>query len=129
MNSKVNVQSKKPQRLILVLVVVMLVLLIIVVVQKSRSTAMRHAYVTISQTGYMPREIKITKNTIVTWTNTDPSPHTVGANPYPSHNSLRSLASPSLAKGQGYSYTFNQPGTYFYHDDLNPTLNAKIVVQ
>lgn len=73
------------------------------------STATASGQVTIQMTpnSYTPADLKITKGTKVTWTNTDSMVHTVSAD-----NS--SYNSGSLSPGQSYSLTFSIPGEYTY---------------
>lgn len=87
------------------------------------------ATITITAQGFQPAELLVKKGTKVVWTNEDTKGHKVGANPFPSHDSLKGLVSPILAQNESYSYTFDMAGTYYYHDGLNPSTGGSVVVQ
>lgn len=87
------------------------------------------ARVLITAHGFEPAELIVNRGTKVIWTNEDTDGHSVGANPYPSNDSLKSLVSPILSKGQEYGYTFSSTGTYYYHDGLQPKTNGTIIVR
>lgn len=78
------------------------------------------AVVSITEEGFSPATIQITKGSAVRWTNTDSSPHQIASDPHPTNTSLPGLYSDPLAEGDSYSYTFEKSGTYTYHDHLNP---------
>ncbi|MES2971553.1 MAG: cupredoxin domain-containing protein [Patescibacteria group bacterium] len=89
------------------------------------------AQVEITKDGFVPATLSITKGTTVTWTNKDSSVHRVASNPHPEHTGLQGLDSQDVIgiESGTYSYTFNTPGEYTYHDHLNPTTNGTVVVQ
>ncbi|HVM54652.1 MAG TPA: cell wall-binding repeat-containing protein [Acidimicrobiales bacterium] len=60
---------------------------------------------------FSPREIQVPEGTTVTWTNTDPEPHTVTAD----NSSFSLLINP----GQSVSRTFNSPGEVPYFCKLH----------
>lgn len=74
---------------------------------------------------YNPETITIKKGTTVTWTNQDSVKHDIA----PDEESPNFVGSELLAKGEGYSYTFNEPGTYEYHCTPHPFMTAKVVVE
>ncbi|MES2970855.1 MAG: cupredoxin domain-containing protein [Patescibacteria group bacterium] len=89
------------------------------------------AQVEITKEGFIPATLKISKGTTVTWTNKDSVVHHVASNPHPEHTGLTGLDSKDIIgiEGGTYSYTFDQPGEYTYHDHLNPTTNGTVVVE
>ena len=79
------------------------------------------ADVAINSSGLSASTLKVPVGTTVTWTNDDTSGHWIASDPYPLdniHSDFNSLG--SLHTGDSYSYTFTSPGTYNYHDQLNP---------
>lgn len=58
---------------------------------------------------FSPGEITVQVGATVTWTNLDAVEHTVTS------DSGNELASPMLGKGESWSHTFTEPGTYRYH--------------
>lgn len=80
---------------------------------------------TIEIKGYAfnPPTITISKNTKVTWIQSDSDTHTV--------TSIAGdvLNSPVLSKGQTYSYTFNEDGTFEYRCKIHTSMKGTIIVK
>ena len=72
-----------------------------------------------------PKTIAITKGDTVVWTNMDAAPHTVTSDVGSAKNELDS---PTLGKGDTYSHTFNEIGTYAYHCSIHTSMKGKIIV-
>jgi plastocyanin len=70
---------------------------------------------------FAPGELTIAAGTTVIWTNNDSAPHTVTADD-------GSWGSGRLSKGDTYSFTFEQPGTYPYHCNVHPLMTAAVIV-
>lgn len=87
--------------------------------------------VQINSRSFEPQTIKIKKGQAVTWVNKDSRPHHIMADPYPTGDSLKSLNSVEpLAQDESYTATFEQAGTYTYHDQLNPArLKGTVIVE
>jgi YVTN family beta-propeller protein len=66
--------------------------------------------------------ITITPGQTITWTNTDAVPHTVTS-------ADRLWDSGRLPRGESYSLTLDQPGTYAYGCSIHPFMRATVVVQ
>jgi len=77
--------------------------------------------INISNFAFDPPSITIAPGTTVTWTNQDSVAHTVTGDNV-------GLASGHLAKGQSYSFTFNQAGTFTYHCSIHPTMKGTVIV-
>lgn len=78
--------------------------------------------VQIKKSGFSPATITINHDDAVTFTNVDKADHQVVANG-------GSFASPILAPGKSYSFTFRHGGTFRYHDGLHPSLQGTITVR
>jgi plastocyanin len=78
--------------------------------------------VVIKAGGFDPGTVTIQTGDKVTWKNTDTARHQVVSDG-------GFFASPILAAGKTYSFTFQQAKTYHYHDGLHPTHKAKVVVK
>ena len=79
--------------------------------------------VTISGYAFAPTSITIKKGTTVTWTNQDSVKHTVtttSGNGGPS--------SDLFGKGETFSYTFNDAGTYAYKCTPHPYMTGTVTV-
>ena len=88
------------------------------------------ASVQITEDGFVPATLKVKVGTVVIWTNVDSAPHRIAANPYPSHTDLPELDSKTnMATDGTYRFTFDTPGTFHYHDELNPKTNGTVIVE
>lgn len=84
----------------------------------------------ITPKGFSPTDMTVSVGATVTWTNTDTKDHSVASNPYPLDNALDGFKSQTLTQNQTYSFIFDKAGTYFYHDDLNPsTFTGEVTVK
>lgn len=92
--------------------------------------AVRTAAITITKDGFTPASLTVKAGTKVTWTNTDTKPHAIASDPHPAHTGLKGLESANLTQKGTYSFTFTTPGSYTYHDHLNPyKLHGTVVVE
>ncbi len=73
-------------------------------------------------TGFEPASLIVKTGATVTWEVQDEShsAHWIEADPYPNPEPS-SLSSGRLLDEGNFSYTFAHPGTYHYHDRLDPT--------
>lgn len=70
---------------------------------------------------FNPEEVTIPVGTTVTWINMEAAPHSaVGDNEEWDTGGLR--------KNDSYSFTFDTPGTYTYHDYYYPAMSGTIIV-
>src|SRR3954447_25972285 len=79
--------------------------------------------VQIKSYAYSPAALTIKVGTKVTWTNYDTAPHTVTVDSGPVK-----FNSPTLQKGDSFTYTFTTAGTYSYYCAVHPDMTAKVVV-
>lgn len=79
--------------------------------------------VEISNFNYGPQAITVKKGTTVTWTNNDSVEHDVQ-----SDNGDDTLDGPLLAKGESWSYTFNEVGEFGYHCSPHPYMKGTVTV-
>jgi plastocyanin len=86
----------------------------------STSTATQ---VAIKNYAFAPAALTVTAGTKVTWTNDDVAPHTVTVSSGPVK-----FSSPTLQKGDSFTYTFTTAGTYAYYCAVHPDMTAKVVV-
>ncbi len=120
----------------IILAIALIVVILFVVTHGRKSTKLTTITkpvpitVQITSKGFNPSSLDIKKGTVVEWINSDTSPHRIAANPYPTHSDLPNLDSKSnLGPSSNYSYHFNQSGTFEYHDELNPSINASVKVE
>jgi plastocyanin len=81
-----------------------------------------HVEVTMEGFAFKPAEITIVVGTTVTWHNEDSAIHTVT-----DRNKL--FESGNLSRGNTFSYTFEQKGTFEYYCITHPYMNGKVIVE
>jgi Plastocyanin len=69
---------------------------------------------------FNPSEIIINKGETITWINNDSAIHNVVGDAFKSGN---------IAKGQQFSYTFNETGTFSYVCTYHPGMTGKVTVK
>jgi plastocyanin len=75
--------------------------------------------VAIAGFSFRPGEIEVTSGTEVTWTNSDPTEHTVTGDGF---------GSDTLAAGDRFSHRFSRPGIYRYRCAIHPEMTAQVRV-
>ncbi len=85
--------------------------------------------VTLSQNGYSPASITIKKGERVTWVNKSGAAATVSSDPHPTHTDYPPLNLGKFPDEGSVSLTFDKPGTYGYHNHLNPGQKGTVIVQ
>jgi len=93
------------------------------------SGTMQEQAIQVTASGFSPQSVTIKAGTKVTWTNTSGSMIVIASNPHPVHTDYPPLNLGSLANGQSVSLVFPTPGTYGYHNHLNPSQTGTIIVQ
>jgi plastocyanin len=101
-------------------------------------TAQSQVTIEIKDFAYSKQNIKIKKGTTVTWTNQDTVEHNVmkehesdaDAHDAPSKDQVRPdvLASQLLAKGESYSFTFDEVSANPYHCSPHPYMKGSVTV-
>lgn len=76
---------------------------------------------------FNPAELDIKKGDTVIWTNQDSAPHNILESA--TQSSKISFQSEILSKGQNFSFTFNDAGTFNYICGIHPYMKGKIVVK
>ena len=79
--------------------------------------------VMIENYAFVPATLTIDVGDTVTWTNMDTAPHTVTVSSGPV-----TFTSGNLAKGQSFTYTFTEAGTYQYYCAVHPDMTASVTV-
>ncbi len=85
--------------------------------------------VSVTEDGFFPATLSITRDMTVVWVNDTAKPVRIGANPYPDASSLPGLKSGDIAPGDSYSYTFTASGTFGYANYNEPTEGGSVQVQ
>ena len=77
---------------------------------------------TIQGYAFNPAAITVTQGSTVTWTNQDTAPHTVTS------TAGGPLNSPTMQKGDSWSFTFTKAGTYSYYCAIHPDMKGTVTV-
>jgi plastocyanin len=78
--------------------------------------------VKINATAFAPKTVTVNQGDTVKWTNADKVDRQLVAD-------SGAFASPILKAGASYSFTFNTPGTFNYHDALKPSVKGTVTVK
>jgi len=78
---------------------------------------------------FSPSVVTIAVGDTVKWVNKDSIDRQVASDPHPTHTALPGLESNALTTGDEYSFTFDEAGTWFYHDHLNPIQKGTVIVE
>jgi plastocyanin len=70
---------------------------------------------------FVPGTVDVAFGTTICWRNQDDSTHTVISD-------AGIFASGDIAPSESYSFTFNIPGVFEYHDGLNPQMTGTVIV-
>lgn len=93
--------------------------------------------VEITSSGFSPKTLEINTGDTVTWTNMDSRSHWPASAVHPTHTiypepggCIGSIfdACRGLSNGESYSFTFDEEGTWGYHDHLRSSLTGTIIV-
>lgn len=84
--------------------------------------------VSVTDNGFEPSSVTIGAGQTVTFTNNSSNPVFVASDPHPTHTNLPEFQSKNVAVGESYSFTFNQLGSWGYHNHLNPSVRGTVVV-
>ena len=102
------------------------------------ATSAKTFTVEITSSGFSPNPVEINGGDTIVFLNKDSSDHWVASAIHPTHTSYpesggcigRKFDScRRLAAGENFTFTFNQVGSWNYHDHLNPSLTGTVVVK
>ena len=110
--------------------------------QQPTATPAATNVIEITASGFNPSSLTIKAGETVTWLNNGNAPTWPASAVHPTHRVYPGSditkcgtgetifdACKGLANGESFSFTFNNKGTWGYHDHLNPSLFGKIVVE
>ncbi|MDQ3018777.1 MAG: cupredoxin domain-containing protein [bacterium] len=86
--------------------------------------------VTLGDSGYTPLTTTINEGDTVTFTNDSSGKMWTASGPHPAHTAYPGFDEKTAANhGESYSFTFTKPGTWSYHNHLNPAQKGTIIVE
>jgi plastocyanin len=91
-------------------------------IQSPTTTQAAGMMVHIAGFSFSPGTTTVSKGATVTWVNDDPATHTLVSD-------SGVFSSGSLGKGDTFSRTFTEAGTFAYHCGVHPSMKGKVVVQ
>lgn len=92
-------------------------------------TLPKEVTITLDKNGFSPKEVTIKQGTAVRWKNISGKEQTVNSDDHPSHQKHRELNFGIFKNGSTVAFVFKKPGTYEYHNHLQPEHTGKIVVE
>ncbi len=88
--------------------------------------------VTLTATGFSPKEVTVDRGTKVIWMNKSGKEATVNSNPHPVHTDHPELNLGSFNDGETgntLELFFNSPGTFNYHNHFNAVQGGTVIVK
>lgn len=85
--------------------------------------------VIVSPAGFMPKAVTVKVGTRVVWTNKSGEMTNVSSAMHPTHLVYPPLNLGDFEDGKSVSLVFAKPGTYKYHNHLNPSRFGTVVVE
>lgn len=83
-----------------------------------------------TNSGFQPAKLAVPVGTMIEFVNQSDSEMWVASNVHPSHDILPTFDQfKGVTKGKSYMYTFDQKGTWSYHDHINPAFEGTITVE
>ena len=89
----------------------------------ANTIAQEVAAVEIRDFAFGPAVVMVAVGGTVRWTNHDDFPHSVAT------EGSQLIASPFIAPGQQFSFTFRQAGSFSYRCGVHPTMLGQVIVQ
>lgn len=89
----------------------------------------QEAIVTVTPDGFSPATITVKTGTRVTWVNKGTGVVTVHSAVHPTHLVFPPLNLGEFGDGSSVQLVFDKPGTYKYHNHLNPQMTGTVVVE
>lgn len=99
------------------------------VTQPSSSSENGQITITLTASGFNPQSVTIKQGAKVVWLNKSGNDATVNSNPHPTHTDYSPLNLGRFGNGESLSLTFDQKGTYGYHNHLDPSQTGTIIVE
>ncbi len=87
------------------------------------------ALIILGQNDFAPKTLTIKTEQKVIWKNESGEAATVNSSAHPTHRDYPPLNLGNFSDGQTLELIFDTPGTYHYHNHLNPSQTGTIIVQ
>lgn len=97
--------------------------------KQAQEAPIKRTEITVNKDGFSPQSLKIKKSETVVWVNKSGKNVTVNSDPHPTHDLHSFLNRGEFASESSVQVTFDKPGTFTYHNHLNPSQKGTIVVE
>lgn len=87
------------------------------------------AMVSLTESGFAPRALTIKAGTIVVFTNNTTRIATVDSDFHPTHRLYPFLNKGNFGPGEKHEVTFEEAGTYTYHNHINSAQTGTVIVE
>lgn len=95
----------------------------------SATPAAEATSVSLTSTGFSPKDITIKKGAKVIWTNNSGAPATIDSTPHPIHTSYPELNLGNFMNGETLEFVFPEAGKFNYHNHLNSSQGGSVTVE
>lgn len=85
--------------------------------------------VTLTQSGFSPKDITVSAGTKVVWTNNSGKAATVNSDDHPTHKKFPFLNLGEFGDGESLDVVFDTPGVYTYHNHYNASETGSVTVK
>jgi plastocyanin len=89
--------------------------------------------VSVTKSGFAPKTLTVGAGKKVTWMNNDSVVHYIAPADHPDHikyvGTWDDDGTGRIAPGEAYTVTISTPGTYSYHDHLNPVTTGTLIIE
>jgi plastocyanin len=92
-------------------------------------TLVDEAVVTLTSSGFEPKELTIKVGQKVVWKNESGGTASVNSGPHPVHTAYPPLNLGNFDDGETLNLVFDKKGSFSYHNHLNPSQTGKIKVE
>lgn len=94
------------------------------------SSTQQEVTVSVTDAGFVPASVTVKAGTTVVFVNNGQGLHWPASDIHPTHELLKGFdALHGLVTGETYSFTFQQKGSWGYHDHPNPSVKGTVVVE
>lgn len=97
--------------------------------QQTTQTTQEESQITYNGTEFSPATLTVKAGTKVTWVNKSGKTVDVESDPHPIHTSYPPMNFGPFSDGSSVTLVFDKPGTYRYHNHLNPSQTGTVIVQ
>lgn len=98
-------------------------------VQTQMQTAQNTQIISLYANGFSPNNLTVKAGTAVKWINKSGAVAQVDSDPHPVHTSYPPMNFAPFSDGSSVELVFDKPGSYHYHNHLNPSQTGSITVQ